>query len=78
MFNETAETRIDLLRNKNIKLLAAPEEAELSCTRARLANGIGKPSKAKQISFLLNSFDQLAKEARAAITEAKESHNGTR
>lgn len=52
-------------------LIRALESAELSCTRARLANGIGRTSKAHQISFLLGSFERLAKEARAAIEEAR-------
>lgn len=51
-------------------LLVALEAAELSCTQAKLANGIGKKSKAEQIRFLLASFDLLAKEARAAIAKA--------
>lgn len=53
------------------RLRAALESAELSCTQARLANGIGKKTKGAQISFLIASFELLAKEARAALAKSK-------
>lgn len=53
------------------RLRAALESAELSCTQARIANSIGKKTKAEQIRFLLFSFELLAKEARAAIVRAE-------
>ena len=51
-------------------LLKALKSAELSCAQAYLANGIGKKTQAKQITFLLDSFNRLAKEIRAAIAKA--------
>ena len=52
----------------NERLREALESAELSCTQAKLANDIGKKTKARQIEFLLASFERLAKEARAALS----------
>ena len=48
------EAHVEIMR-----LRAALERAELSCTQARLANGIGKKTKQSQIDFLLGSFERL-------------------
>ncbi len=62
---------IERLRAVNAELVEALAAAELSCTQARLANGIGRKTKAEQISFLLASFELLAKEARAALAKVQ-------
>ena len=60
------------LQASEAKLREALEAAELSCTQARLANGIGNKTQAKKISFLLASFELLATKARAALAEGRE------
>jgi hypothetical protein len=52
------------------ELLKALELIELRLCQTRLANSIGKKSKAKQISFLLNCIGWIEQDARAAIAKA--------
>ena len=72
--DESVATAAFIVRacNSHDALVAALEAAELSCTQARLANGVGKKTQAEQIRFLLASFELLATEARAALAHPEQ------
>ena len=53
------------------ELLVALKDIDLRATQARIANGIGKTPKEKQIRFLLGEIERIECVARAAIAKAE-------
>jgi len=72
---EAVQTMNEITRRYNTyaALVAALESAELSLTQARIASNVGQP-RLKDADFLRGQCDFIAKNVRAAITNAINTH----
>jgi len=72
---EAVQTMNEITRRYNTyaALVAALESAELSLTQARIASNIGQP-RLKDADFLRGQCDFIAKNVRAAIANATNTH----